>query len=116
VNLSSIAFESDTLCIKDIPIISVSDIESCFTDSTVLDGKKAYALNIELTKSAAKLFKTVTEENVGKRIAMIIDNNVVMAPVLRDPVTNGRLTVSGESGPALKTLGEKLRKEMNGGF
>lgn len=47
---------------------------------------------------------------------MIIDKNVVMAPVIRDPVTNGRLTVSGERGPELKTLGEKLRKEINGGF
>lgn len=111
-NVYKIAYQSDTLCIKHKPIITVKDIESCFTDSTKLDGKKAYALNIKLKKSATEKFKTITKENVGKRIAMIIDKKVVMAPILKDPIITGRLTVSGEKGPLLKEMGMKLNMEL----
>ncbi len=111
-DIYKIKYRSDTLCIKSKPIITVKDIESCFTDSTKLDNKEVYALNIKLKYLSAKKFKTVTEKNVGKTIAFIIDKEVAMAVLLRDPITTGRLTVSGESGPKLKELGIKLNKEI----
>ena len=111
-NISKITYQSDTLCLKNKPIITLRDIELCFSDSTKLDGQNTYALNIKLKKSMIKKFKTITEKNVGKRIAMIIDKKVIMAAVLRDPITTGRLTVSGESVEKLKELEIKLNKEL----
>ena len=111
-NINKITYQSDTLCIKQKPLISVKDIESCFADSTVLDGKAAYALNINLKKTARNKFETATRKNVGNKIAMIIDRRVVMTAVLKDPITTGRLTVSGESRAKLKDLEIKLNKEI----
>ena len=107
-----VIYLSDTLYLKPKAILTVNDIESSSTDSTNLDGKEAYVLNIKLKSSAAIKFKTVTAENVGRKLALVIDNKVVMAAIIKDPITTGRLTVSGESAAEIKSLGIKLSKEI----
>ena len=111
-NKHTIEFLSDTLCIAPEPVISVKDIESCMTDSLKLEGKKQYSLNIKLKESASLRFKEITTENVGKKLVFIIDNKVVMAPVIRDPITSGRLSIYDEY-PVIKELRMKLKQEMH---
>lgn len=102
---------SDTFCLAQAPIITIKDFKSCTTDSLQLEGKRQYSLNIKLKESAALRFKEFTTENVGKRLAFIIDKKVVMAPVIRDPITSGMLSVFDDY-PVIKELGMKLKKEM----
>jgi SecDF, P1 head subdomain len=112
-NKNTIVYLSDTLCLEEKPVITVNDIESSNTGMTKLDGNELYVLNIALKESAKLKFKAVTEQNVGKRMVIVIDNQVVMAAVIRDPVTTGRLTVSGEKEQVIKELGIELNQEMN---
>ncbi len=109
---NTIVYLSDTLCLSEKPVITVKDIESCNTRNAILDGNELYVLNIALKDSAKEKFKKITEQNVGKKMAMIIDNEVVMAAVIRDPVTSGKLTVSGAKKEKIKELGIKLRQEI----
>ncbi len=109
---NTIVYLSDTLCLSAKPVITVNDIQSCNTGNAMLDGNELYVLNIALKDSAKEKFKTITEQNVGKKMAMIIDNEVVMAAVIRDPVTSGRLTVSGAKKEKIKELGINLRQEL----
>ncbi len=95
------------------PVITKGDIEYCETVKSKLDNNEVYALNIKLNASAALKFKKVTEQNVGKMMAMIIDNKVVMAAVIRDPVTSGRLTISGQSEEETLRLGKMLEEEIH---
>lgn len=112
-NEHKIVYNEDTLCLEQSPVIKVSDIDSCFTVNANLDGNNLYVLNIKLNKTAVSNFKTATEQNVGKRMVMVIDNVAVMSAVIRDPVTTGRLTISGMKRQRLDELKSKLLKEMH---
>lgn len=57
------------------------------------------AVNIRLDGVGAAIFKQVTQENIGKRMAMVlVDNNkgqVVTAPVIRSEIGGGQVQISG---------------------
>jgi preprotein translocase subunit SecD len=50
---------------------------------------------IEFNSEGATLFDKVTAENVGKRIAIILDNTVYSAPVVKERISGGKATISG---------------------
>lgn len=110
---NTIVYLSDTLCFGQKPVITVNDIEACNTGTANLDGHKLYVLNIALKKSAKLKFKKITKRNVGKKMAFVIAREVVMAAMIRDPVTSGRLTVSGEKKQKIKLWAEKLQAAMH---
>lgn len=43
----------------------------------------------------ARLFERITEANVGKRLAIILDNNVYSAPVIQERISGGRAQITG---------------------
>ncbi len=43
----------------------------------------------------ARRFADATTENVGKPFAIVLDNKVISAPVIREPITGGRGIISG---------------------
>ena len=46
-------------------------------------------------KVGAKIFARITRENVKKRLAIILDNVVYSAPVIQEPIPNGRAQITG---------------------
>ncbi|HVO22911.1 MAG TPA: protein translocase subunit SecD [Candidatus Margulisiibacteriota bacterium] len=50
---------------------------------------------IELNARGAKLFDDLTARNVGKRMAIILDNSVYSAPVIRERISGGRASITG---------------------
>ncbi|MCX5814024.1 MAG: protein translocase subunit SecD [Proteobacteria bacterium] len=50
---------------------------------------------IEFNSEGARLFDKVTAENVGKRIAIILDNTVYSAPVVKERISGGKASISG---------------------
>ena len=52
-------------------------------------------VNFKLDSFGAKKFAYATKNNVGRRLAIVIDNKVVSAPVIRDAITTGNGQISG---------------------
>ncbi len=50
---------------------------------------------IEFNSLGAKLFDQVTAANVGKRFAIVLDNNIYSAPVIRERISGGSAQISG---------------------
>ncbi|MCX8022406.1 MAG: protein translocase subunit SecD [Syntrophorhabdaceae bacterium] len=50
---------------------------------------------IEFNSEGARLFDKVTGENVGKRLAIILDNTVYSAPVIKERISGGKATITG---------------------
>lgn len=107
----TIHYLPDSLCLAKAPVLTVKDIESVAADSSQLEGKKVYFLNVMLQETSASRFGEVTKKNVGKRMAVIIDNELIMVPIIRDPITSGRLSVFDKR-PVIQELKEKLEREM----
>ena len=52
-------------------------------------------VSIELTGRGARVFGTLTEKNVGKRMAIVLDDIVRSAPVIREKILGGSAQISG---------------------
>lgn len=66
------------------------------TDARVSIGEfqNAY-VSINFDSTGAKLFERITAENVKKRMAIILDNNVYSAPVIQERISGGRAQITG---------------------
>lgn len=52
-------------------------------------------VSLDMTSKGAKVFAKVTEENVGRRLAIVLDDNVKSAPVIRDKIVGGAAQITG---------------------
>jgi len=54
-----------------------------------------YEVSLTLNDEGARVFARVTGANVGKRLAIILDHKVYLAPELRVKITGGRARITG---------------------
>lgn len=74
----------------------------CLTDEAVREAKlilgkddAPHRIAVVLTESGRKIFTAVTKQNIGKKLAIVVDGEVVSAPVIMDSITQGRLVITG---------------------
>ena len=60
--------------------------------STQLEGPY---VEVVLNSRGAKLFEQVTTANVGRRLAIVLDDTVYSAPVIRERIGGGRASITG---------------------
>jgi preprotein translocase subunit SecD len=58
-------------------------------------GANEPVVSIEFNGEGSRVFEKVTGENVGKRIAIVLDNTVYSAPVVKDRIAGGRAVIEG---------------------
>src|ERR1700689_1071561 len=52
-------------------------------------------VNFRFNTAGARKFSQATSENVGQPFAIVLDNKVISAPVIREPITGGSGQISG---------------------
>ena len=52
-------------------------------------------VNFKFNLSGARKFGAATQENVGRPFAIVLDNEVISAPVIREPILGGSGQISG---------------------
>ena len=52
-------------------------------------------VGVSLNSAGAKQFGQITTKYTGKRLAIILDNNVISAPVIEEPILGGNASISG---------------------
>jgi preprotein translocase subunit SecD len=53
------------------------------------------AIHIRFTAEGTRRFANVTRDALGKRLAIIVNGRIVMAPVVREAIAGGKVTISG---------------------
>jgi len=51
---------------------------------------------LEFNKEGAELFEKITSQNVGKRLAIFIDNALISAPVVQEKIAGGKARITGK--------------------
>ena len=54
-----------------------------------------WVVNFAFNGNGARRFADITRQNVGKRFAIVLDDQVISAPVIREPITGGSGEISG---------------------
>jgi preprotein translocase subunit SecD len=53
------------------------------------------AVDFQFDARGAQVFGDVTRANIGRQLAIVLDNHVESAPVIREPITGGRGQITG---------------------
>jgi len=53
-------------------------------------------VNISLDRAGTKKFARTTKNNVGKRLAIILDNKIISAPVIKEAILGGNSVITGD--------------------
>ena len=56
----------------------------------------AWVVNFEFDSIGSRRFAQVTRENVNRQFAIVLDDTVISAPVIREPILGGRGQISGQ--------------------
>ena len=98
---------SDRILLKEIPILDGSMI----TDARVAyDERGQPVISFTLNAVGAKIFGDFSGANVGKRMAVVLDNKVYSAPVIRERIGGGSGQISGSfSAEEAKNIAIALR-------
>jgi len=74
---------------------------SILTGRDVVDAQPGFGVisdpivNFRFSANGAQQFAQVTQENVGKPFAIVLDNEVISAPIIREPILGGSGQISG---------------------
>ena len=68
-------------------------------------------ITLQFNTDGAKLFDQLTRENIGKRIAIYLDGQVMSAPTVQEEIPNGNAQITGQfTIQAAKTLAQNLNE------
>ena len=67
--------------------------------ATVDPQSGGYVVAFEFDSKGAKKFGKITTENTYQRLAILLDNKVISAPQIREPITGGQGNISGRFSP-----------------
>lgn len=63
--------------------------------ATIESNNNQFAVSMNFNARGAKIFERVTEENIHKRLAIVLDGKCYSAPVIQDKIPGGRAQITG---------------------
>jgi SecD/SecF fusion protein len=77
---------------------SRADMEGKYVKSAYAypDPIKGWVIIINFDGEGAEIFGKITTDNVGQQLAMMVDNEVISAPNLNEPILGGNCEISGK--------------------
>lgn len=52
-------------------------------------------ISLSLNSEGSKIFARITQNNVGRRLAIVLDNEILSAPNIREPILSGNAEITG---------------------
>ncbi len=72
-----------------------------------------WQVDFSLTPDGTRRFAEITGRNIGKRLAIVIDGQLITAPNIFAPITGGTGVITGNfTGPEAKELAAKISKAI----
>ncbi len=75
-------------------------------------GKMEYVINFKLNKSGTELFKNMTTQYRGQVLYILLDGEVLLAPRVNEPITNGEGSITGMES---REVAEKIASQIQSG-
>ena len=102
----------ETICIERKPAVTIENFKTVRTYSFEMNGDTITNLNIRLDNKGTKVFDKFTGNNIGKRIALVINGRAIMAPVVEARIFSGSITIGSEQNWTPKEL-DNLKSIIN---
>jgi len=86
-------YEKSYLLVESSPSLSGSDLSESFMGFNAYGGAE---VSMRFTPTGTKKFAEVTEKNVGRMLAIVLDGKVMSAPSIREPILSGQAQITGD--------------------
>lgn len=83
----------EQLLVNNTPVVTGADVATASQGFDSDDNTPA--VNFRLNGQGQERFSRVTQENVNRRFAIVLDEQVMSAPVIREPIYGGQVQISG---------------------
>ncbi len=81
------------LLVEKGPRVTGENVEEASTQPS-MQGK--YEISLTLTTKGGEKFAEVTRNNVDRRLAIALDEEILSAPTIEEPITGGRASITGD--------------------
>lgn len=124
-----VAKTQEELYVQKASILSLEDVDSAETESPetpqeIIDvmneaGLKGIpgsgSLTLKLSEKGKEILGQITSRNIGKKIAIFIDGDLVLVPEIMEPISDGELAISYSSLDKAELIAERINqaKELN---
>ena len=87
--------EEEQLLIEKDPVLTGDSIKNAFVrfDQSAFNQP---VVALEFSSKGASEFARITEENVGKRLAIVLDERLQSAPRIKEPIPTGEAVITGQ--------------------
>ncbi len=85
--------DNQPILLKETTVLTGSMLDDAQGKISPSDNMPYVALSFN--PEGARIFERVTSENVGKRLAIVLDGRVNSAPVIRDAISGGKAIIEG---------------------
>jgi preprotein translocase subunit SecD len=92
--------------LKQVSAVSGSDLQSAFRSAGEWGDP---AVTFQLTQDAGKRFEVATRENLGRKMAIVLDNLVISAPVIRATIRDSGIIEGGFTITSAEDLALQLK-------
>ncbi len=86
------AKDGGTLLVKSRPDLDGSYVKRSYA---YLDPQRGWTIILEFDSKGGELFGKLTEANVNRQLAIVVDNEVFSAPNLNEPIYGGSASITG---------------------
>ena len=98
-----LTFKNDDIGVRQIyftkikPVISGGMIQNPKASMSEIgtDNAGQWVVNLDMNKEGRKRWSRFTGANIDRRVAIVLDNKVFMAPYIRDKISSGSTQISG---------------------
>lgn len=84
----------ETLYVQKTPLMDYTAISSATVTKNTSTGIPQ--IDVEFSDVGRELFAQITKENLNKRLAIVLDGQLLSAPVIRSEVTGGKVQLTGD--------------------
>ncbi|MBU1121550.1 MAG: protein translocase subunit SecD [Candidatus Omnitrophota bacterium] len=85
-------FRDSSILINNEPSLTGADLSESHTG---VDSLGLSAVDLWLSGEGRKKFSKVTQDNVGRQLAILLDDKVISAPNISEPITGGQAKITG---------------------
>lgn len=104
-----ISTEDKDIKLEDKPSLTSKDILEA--KKTYKNASNQFILNLVFTKEGSQKLSLFTKENIGKSIAIVIDNQIISLPKVYGIIMEGKVEINGDfSEEKLDIMIQKLKK------
>lgn len=103
-NYEEVLFKDKRFFANRTPMLSINDIASAsvvtedvgFYEKGSIVHKPMPAILIQFKEDSKKKLHKLTSENINKRLGIFINGQLIMAPIIMEPISGGSVKISGE--------------------